>query len=160
MQLDEILQNNTISEIAKQTNISEDNLDALIAADFDRIKRVKTMGFISILEREYGADLSAMKKEAIEYYESHRTDESVTLGLPISEPKKGKSKLLMLITFVLIVYAIWYAYVNFDKKKFNAMLPFSEETVSKFINSDESIESRDASELSIDKINTEENRSN
>ena len=99
MQLDEILQENTLSAVSQKTNISEDNIEALLDADFERIKRVKTMGFISILEREYGADLSALKKQAIEYYESHKTDESVTLGLPISEPKKGKSKLVMLIDF-------------------------------------------------------------
>jgi len=156
MQLDEIVQNQTISEISKQTNISEDNIDALLNSDFERIKRVKMMGFISIFEREYGADLSALKKEAIAYYESHRADESVTLGLPISEPKKGKSKILMLLVFFLIIYAVWYAYVNFDKEKLNAILP---ETVSQFIEGDDKIESRDVSELSIEKINTEENRS-
>jgi len=160
MQLDEILQEHTIGAIAKKTNIAEDNIDALVAADFESLKRVKTMGFISIIEREYGVDLSALKKQAIEYYESHSIDESVTLGLPISEPKKGKSKIFMLITFVLIIYAIWYAYTNFDKKKFNAMLPFSEDALSKFINSNETVESRDAAELSIEKINTEENSSN
>jgi len=156
MQLDEIVQTQTISEISKQTNISEDNIDALLNSDFERIKRVKMMGFISIFEREYSADLSALKKEAIAYYESHKSDESVTLGLPISEPKKGKSKILMLLVFVLIIYAVWYAYVNFDKEKLNAILP---ETVSQFIEGDDKIESRDASELSIEKINTEENRS-
>lgn len=156
MQLDEILQENTIGSISEKTNISEENIDALVAADFERIKRVKTMGFISIFEREYGADLSALKKQAIEYYESHTTDDSVTLGLPISEPKKGKSKILMLLVFVLIIYAIWYAYANFDKEKLNAILP---ETMSKLIEGDEKIERRDASELSIEKINTEENRS-
>ena len=174
MQLNEILEENTVKAISTKTNISENNIDALVAADFEKIKRVKTMGFISILEREYNADLSALKEQALEYYNAHNTDEKVTLGMPISEEKKGKSKWFMTLVLLLIVYAIWYAFDNFDKEKLNAMLPFSEDKLSELImpekkNSAEELKS--ATELSIEHVNsmntgdkdntiTEENRSN
>ena len=166
MQLNEILEENTVKAISTKTNIAEDNIDALVSAEFDKLKRVKTMGFISIIEREYNADLSALKEQALEYYNAHNTDEKVTLGLPMAEEKKGRSKWFMTLVLLLIVYAIWYAFDNFDKEKLNAMLPFSEEKLSELImpgkeNSAE--EPKTASELSIEHVNsmdtTEENRS-
>jgi len=174
MQLNEILEENTVKAISTKTNIAEDNIEALVEADFEKLKRVKTMGFISILEREYNADLSALKEQALEYYNAHHTNEGVTLGVPMpAEEKKGKSKWFMLIVLFLIVYAIWYAFDNYDREKLNAMLPFSEDKLSELIipekkNSMEEVET--ASALSIENVNgmaikdeandtTEENRS-
>ncbi len=174
MQLNEILEENTVKAISTKTNIAEDNIDALIEANFEKLQRVKTMGFISIIEREYNADLSALKEQALEYYNAHNTNESVTLGVPMpAEDKKGRSKWFMFIVLFLIVYAIWYAFDNYDKEQLNAMLPFSEDKLSELImpekkNSKE--EPKAVSELSIDSVNgveikdevndpTEENRS-
>ena len=173
MQLNEILEENTVNAISTKTNIAENNIDALVAADFEKITRVKTMGFISIIEREYNADLSALKEQALEYYNTHNEDEKVTLGLPISEEKKGKSKWFMTLVLLLIIYAIWYAFDNFDKEKLNAMLPFSEDKLSEMIipeKKNDIEESKTASELSIEHANgmdtrdeakdtTEDNRS-
>ena len=155
MQLNEILDENTISAISKKTNISEDNIDALMNADFDKIKRVKAMGFISILEREYKADLSKFKEDALAYYNQQKSDESVTLGIPMpAEEKKGKSKFLMFVVILLIIYAIWYAFTNLDKEKLSAMLPFSEETLSRLMTSDKSMneEIKDANSLRIENV--------
>ena len=61
MQLNEILEENTIKSISQKTKISEENLENLLAANFDALKKIKALGFISILEREYNTDLSALK---------------------------------------------------------------------------------------------------
>ncbi len=173
MQLNEILEENTVNAISTKTNIAESNIDALVAADFEKITRVKAMGFISILEREYNADLSALREQALEYYNAHNKDEKVTLGMPMSEEKKGRSKWFMMLVLLLIVYAIWYAFDNLDKEKLNAMLPFSEDKLSEMIipeKKNDIEESKTASELSIEHANgmdtrdeandtTEENRS-
>ena len=167
MQLNEILEENTVNAISTKTNIAEDNIDALIAADFENITRVKTMGFISIIEREYNADLSALKEQALEYYNAHNIDEKVTLGVPMpAEEKKGRSKWFMILVLLLIIYAIWYAFDNFDKEKLNGMLPFSEEKLSGQVMPEKqngTEEPKEASELSIEHMNgmhtIEENRS-
>ncbi len=156
MQLNEILEENTVKAISTKTNIAENNIDALVAADFEKLKRVKAMGFISIIEREYHAELSALREQALEYYNSHDEDEKVTLGLPISEERKGKSKWFMTLVLFLIIYAIWYAFDNFDKEKLNAMLPFSEDKLSELIipgKESSSEESQEVSELSIEHVN-------
>jgi len=175
MQLNEILEENSVKAISNKTNIAEDNIDALIAADFGKINRVKTMGFISIIEREYHADLSTIKAEAIVYYDGLKEDGSITFGLARPVEKKGISKFFKFIVLMMIGLAVWYAFINFDKEKLNAMLPFSEEKLSEMImpgHAEPKVESTVASELDIetrnstpvtsveDDIVNEENRSN
>ena len=126
MQLNEILEENSVRSISQRTNISESNLDALVAGDFDRLKRVKTFGFISILEREYKADLSALKEQALEYYENNSENESVTIGLPLPEEKKGLPAWFKLFILILIAFTVWYFFTQFDKTQLSDLLPLSE----------------------------------
>ena len=127
MQLNEILEENSVKAISKKTNISEDNIEALLASDFDRLKKVKTLGFISILEREYKADLSALREQALSHYAESNDEVSISFGMPVMEEKKGKSKLFLLFVFLLLGYATWYFFTQFDKKQLSGLLPFSEE---------------------------------
>ena len=126
MQLNEVLEENSVRSISQRTNISEFNLDALVAGEFDKLKRVKTMGFISILEREYKADLSALKEQALEYYENNNEEESVTIGLPLPEEKRGLSKWFKLLIIILIAFTVWYFFTQFDKTQLSDLLPLSE----------------------------------
>ena len=126
MQLSELLEENTTKTISERTKISEENLEYLLNNDFGAIKKVKTLGFISILEREYGIDLSKFKEEALAYYNQHGTEESVTIGLPIMEEKKGRSKWLWLIVPILLGYASWFFLKNYDQAQLKALLPFNE----------------------------------
>ncbi len=153
MQLNEILEENTVKAISEKTKISEANIDALVTAAFDKIKKAKTMGFISIIEREYGADLSTMRAEALAYYEGLDEDQSITLGMPIVEEKKGTSKLFKLIVLILIGYALWYAFINFDKEKLESMFPFSEKKLSQMITPDKD---KSVDELSIEYVQSKE----
>ena len=160
MQLNEILDENSVSSISKKTNIAEDNINALVSAEFEKIKRVKTMGFISIIEREYRADLSKLKEQAIEYYDQHTENEKVTLGIPMAKEKKGKSKWFMFIVPLLIIYVIWYAFNNFDQEKIKAMFPFSEDKLGElFMNGNQSSseETIDIKELSIENMSSANN---
>ncbi len=151
MQLNEILENNTVKDISIKTNIAEDNIEALIASEFDKIKKVNAIGFISIIEREYGSDLSALKKQALEYYETIHEDTGFTLSQDLMEENSGKFGFFKLIVLLLIIYAIWYAFTNFDKEKLNFMLPFSETKL-------ENVEDkRSSKELSIEYVNSVKN---
>ncbi len=130
MQLNEIVEANSLKEISKKTNISEENIEALASAEFDTLKRVKTLGFISIIEREYRVDLSAFREQALSYYAEHGSDEeSITVGSPAVEEKRGKSKWFLLLVLGLLIYASWYFFTQFDQKHLSTLLPFSEEKV-------------------------------
>ena len=133
MQLNEILEENSVKAISKKTNISEDNIEALLAGDFDKLKKVKTLGFISIIEREYKADLGSLREQALSHYTQYNEVNSVALGRPIMEEKKGKSKLFLLFVLLLLGYASWYFFTQFDKKQLSDLLPFSEEKTSQII---------------------------
>lgn len=127
MQLSEILEENTIKGISQKTKISEDNLENLLAANFDALKKVKALGFISILEREYHADLSQLKEEALAFYSQGKEDHSITVGTPLGEEKRGKSKLFLLLVLALLAYASWYFFTQFDKKHLSELIPFIDE---------------------------------
>ncbi len=127
MQLNEILEENSIKGISKRTNISEDNIEALLAKDFNKLKKVKTLGFISIIEREYKADLSDLREESLAHYLDVNGEESISLGLPIMEEKKGTSKLFIILVLGLLGYASWYFFTQFDQKQLSDLLPFIED---------------------------------
>jgi len=126
MQLNELLEENSTKTISQRTNIAEENIEHLVNNDFAAIKRVKTLGFISILEREYKIDLSKLREDALAYYAQKGEDESVTLGLPIVEEKKGRSKWLWLVVLILLGYASWFFFTQFDQSQLKSLLPFNE----------------------------------
>jgi cytoskeletal protein RodZ len=128
MQLDEIVEENSIRSISKKTNISEENLEALFSGEFDVLKKVKTMGFISIIEREYHADLLSLREQALDYYDKYTEDDGVVLeSAPVAEKRRGRSKLFLFIVLVLLGVASWYFITQFDQKQFRGLLPFNEE---------------------------------
>ena len=155
MQLNDILEENSVKAISQKTKISEDNLENLLAKKFENLKKVKTLGFISIIEREYNADLNALREEAQEYYGASNEDQSITLGLPVVEEKKGKSKFFMLVVFALLGYATWYFLTQFDKKNLSEIIPFIDEATIESFMGDKKVDISDVEDLSIGKVSVE-----
>lgn len=134
MQLNDILEENSLKQISKKTKISEENIEKLLEKRFDKFDRVKAMGFLSIIEREFGIKLDELREEAIRYYAEHSAQsEGITVGLPISSSsKKGKSKWFLVVVFALLAYASWYFVTQFDKTHLNTLLPSSEDVTQAF----------------------------
>ena len=154
MQLNDILEEHSIKAISKKTNISEENLEYLVASNFDALRKIKALGFISILEREYHADLGRLKEQALEYYSSTEESQSITLGLPIIEEKRGKSKFLLFFVLLLLGYASWYFFTQFDKKHLSGLIPFvDEKMIESFVGENEDDSKEEIVEdLSIAKV--------
>ncbi|HEY9189731.1 MAG TPA: hypothetical protein VIM88_02600 [Sulfurovum sp.] len=127
MRLNEILEENSIKAVSEKTKISEENLEDLLGSNFDRLKKIKVLGFISIIEREYQADLSALRDEALAYYGEHKEDDNFSVRLPVAEEKKKRSKLFILVVLALLAYASWYFFTQFDKKHLGQLIPFMED---------------------------------
>jgi len=158
MQLNEILEENSIKTISHKTKILESNLEALLAGKFDALQKTKALGFIAILEREYHADLNTLREEALEYYSLNRENNQYTARRYLDEEKKGKSKLLIIVVFGLLIYASWYFLTQFDKKNLSGLIPFiDEKTIENFVNSKEVESAETAAELSIVKVTAEDN---
>jgi len=130
MQLNEILEKNSTQDISKKTMISEVNIELLVAEDFSSLPKIKTMGFISILERDYNIDLSQLRKNALSYYDnSTDLEESSYITSPQLDEKKERSKLFLLIILGLLIYASWYFFTQFDKKTLSTLLPFIDDKI-------------------------------
>lgn len=67
----EDLQQLGTSVLHEQTHIARNKLELLLTKSFDELTRVQFMGFISILEREYGIDLSHIRHEFDEFMHTH-----------------------------------------------------------------------------------------
>ena len=124
MQLNEIFEENSIKAVSQKTKIPEENLQDLLKANFDTLKKIKTLGFISILEREYQADLSALREEAMEYYRQNEEDSRFSVHVPLEEGRKKRSKLFKLAALSILAYASWYFFTQFDQRHLSQLIPF------------------------------------
>lgn len=164
MQLNDIVEKYTIREISYQTKISIDNLEKVLAKDFASLSRLKTFGFISILEREYKADLLVIREEANQYYMQFSSSKNSVIHVPLSDEKKGNSKFFLLVILALLGYASWYFFTQFDKKHLSEMIPFIDESmIEKFMpdkaednSSSVKVESSTTSVPPVIKIDTKE----
>lgn len=162
MQLNEILEENTIKGISEKTKISEDNLENLFTLNFDNLPKIKALGFISIIEREYKADLKGLKEEAKAFYSEHGEANGFGVRLPVDEESKGKSKLFLIVVLALLGYASWYFFTQFDKKHLSRLIPFMDEQVIESFVSDNKEQKKQISieELSIENAVNKETKTN
>jgi hypothetical protein len=151
MQLNDILEENSIKAISDKTRIPEENLEYLIGLDFAALTKVKTLGFISILEREYDADLSALREQALEYYGHSKVEHLFPIGQPVIDEHGSKSKGLIIFIVILLVFSSWYFFTQFDKKNLNELIPFmGEQRVERVSDIDQ--EKKVAADLSIENV--------
>jgi len=116
MQLNEIIEENTLPTISKRTRIAQENLKALVDRDWSRLKKVQALGFISILEREYGIDLSSLRQECRAYFESHELPQekkkiSVTSEEVAYSGRRRIFKVAVLLLLAFFAYESWHFFV-------------------------------------------------
>ena len=152
MQLNDILEENSVKAISDKTKIAEENLEYLIASEFDALTKIKTLGFISILEREYTADLGTLREKAEEHYGQSRAGHLFPIGQPVMDDHRAKPKGLIIFILILLGVSSWYFFTQFDKKNLNELIPFiDEQTIESFIGNDKVIkEEKVAAELKIE----------
>jgi len=81
MQLNEIIDKEGVEKLSLLTNISIDNLNNLVEENFEKLTRVKSLGFLLILEREYkDIDVSSLRERVKVYFEENKpADENVVM---------------------------------------------------------------------------------
>ena len=118
MQLNELLEQYSIKEISAKTRIAPENIEYLQGRDWDMMRKVQALGFIKILEREYGIDLSDLKKECIEYYSEHSQGlGGENLELHLEDSRKSAilniaQKALVSIFVIALAAGSWYIFVG------------------------------------------------
>ena len=113
MQLNELIDKEGIEAVSQKTNISVENLHSLYHQEFEKLNRVKALGFLKILEREYeDIDIGGLKESIKEYYDTHKDpkdDEVVMVSQAMKESQGGFGFLKWLIVLA-ILYGIYYFY--------------------------------------------------
>ncbi|MEJ2497201.1 MAG: hypothetical protein P8Y43_06975 [Sulfurovaceae bacterium] len=139
MNLENVLEENSTESISKKTNISADNLKRLFERDFSAFKKVQALGFISILERDYGLDLSALKQECKDYFIDD--EEDVTISVYQAKPKpKGRWLFFVLLLFLLGAVASLMIYdYTVQSKKNGGQMFLTQEMVLGEVNASENI---------------------
>ena len=140
MQLDEILEENSVKSIFQKTAIPEEKIEYLLHKEFNKLSKVQALGFLSILEREYKVDLNSLKEEINTYHAEH--DEKDTAFPVISTPfyqSKRRSKWFFLLVLITLGYTTWYFLQQYDKAHLNTIFPMNEESSIGSILEDQSI---------------------
>ncbi len=100
-------------EIYKKTYIAPKMIQALLDENFKKIgNRSKALGFVTILERELGLDLSELREKIDEYYSAsaHYSE-----AFAIKEKNEPTKKNPMLVLFLLVVLVLGIGYYFYDK---------------------------------------------
>jgi len=115
MQLNELIDKEGIESVSQKTNISIENLRYLYQQEFEKLNRVKALGFLKVLEREYDdIEIEGLRESVKEYYETHRRpkdDEVVMVSQSMKESQGGFGFIKWLIVLG-ILYGIYHLYAT------------------------------------------------
>lgn len=114
MLFNELIEKEGLESISSQTNISTTNLEYLINEDFEHLNRVKALGFLLILEREYpDVDLSDLRAKIKGYYEEHELleEQQVTM-VPKDHTSGGGFSFFKLFILLAIFGGGYYLYTQ------------------------------------------------
>ena len=100
------LKNIGSQKIYEDTHIPIDYIEAILHEDYTSLTRVQYQGFISILEREYGVDLSDEKVRALEYFNDASIPTPLANDTIFHVPTKSKNLKILYIAFIVIVFFI------------------------------------------------------
>lgn len=99
-------------KVHEKTHISRKNIEAILNRSFEGIHRVQFAGFVSILEREYGLDLSELKAEFNAQWKAHHaaenSDEEVEAAVHGTETSGGGKGLLVGMLLAVVLLALWF----------------------------------------------------
>jgi len=104
------LENIGVQKIHEQTHISKLHVQALLHDSFEGMTKIQFLGFISILERDYGIELEDLRAKGLEFFQDSTIDENKS-GIFVL-PKKKKSYTKIYITVVVIVFVAVAVYMN------------------------------------------------
>lgn len=103
-------------KISEDTHIPVQHIKALLSSTFNSFSRVQFLGFISILQREYGDKLTAIKSKGIEYFDEIDTQNTDDGLLVVSTRTETKTSSYFLIILTLFTVGLLYTLGVFEEK--------------------------------------------
>ena len=104
----EQLQKIGAQKIYEQTHIPAEHVQAILHGSFEGFNKVQFIGFISILEREYGLKLQTVKLKGIAYFDDASEEEEVSIFLQQKEQKRNRLLYILLFGVVFVVVMLVY----------------------------------------------------
>jgi len=111
-------------KIYEDTHIPVEHVQAILYESFDGLNKIQFIGFVSILEREYGEDLSSVRSRGIGYFdEKNAPDEAITDDTIFKSSAKKKNLTIMyiILAIVLFIIAIFYTTESANSSMKNAI---------------------------------------
>jgi len=109
MKLNELIKSEGLEVVSEKTNISTDNLKKLVNLDFEGLNRVKALGFLSILRREYGIEVDTIEDSIKSYFVEHSPIDSEPVLVSMDKVDNSYGFLKWII-IVAILGGFWYLY--------------------------------------------------
>jgi len=103
MLFSELIEQEGLENVISKTNISGENLNRLLNEEFDKLNRVKALGFLLILEREYkDIDVSQLRQNIKLYYEDHAPSDDKVVMIPASSTTGGGGSFSFFKLFIIL----------------------------------------------------------
>jgi len=108
-----------IQKIHENTHISRIHIESILNEDFKNMSKIQLLGFISILEREYGLHLESLKESALNYFQNIQDEKAGEEDVKVFLAPKRKTNLtpLYIIVVFLIFISIMFMSMNYDTNK-------------------------------------------
>lgn len=100
-------------KISEKTYIPVEHIQAILHESYDGLNKVQFIGFISILEREYGLDLESVKLQGITHFDGEQVTEDESIFI---QPEPKHNKKLIFIVIAAIVFFLFF-FVFYDDSK-------------------------------------------
>ncbi len=113
MLFSELIEQEGLESVFSKTNISTENLKRLLNEEFDKLNRVKALGFLLILEREYpDIDVNELRQKIKLYYEDHGPSDDKVVMIPASSTTGGGFSFFKLFIITTILGGGYYLYTQ------------------------------------------------
>jgi len=120
MLFNELIKKDGIEGVASKTNISEVNLEYLLEENFEKLNRVRALGFLLILEREYKEiDVAELREKIKAYYEENGPADDKVVMVAMDSVEGGSFSLFKLFIILALLGGGYYLY---SEGKLNSLI--------------------------------------
>ena len=144
MLFNELIEQEGLETVISKTNISGENLNRLLNEEFEQLNRVKALGFLLILEREYkDIDVSELRQNIKLYYEDNAPSDDKVVMIPASSTTGGGS--FSFFKLFIIASILGGGYYLYSQGKLDSLLNQVEEK-KEFFDDNKALESNTTTE--------------
>ena len=150
MLFNELIEQKGLESVFSKTNISSENLNRLLNEEFDKLNRVKALGFLLILEREYpDIDVNELRHRIKLYYEDHAPADDKVVMVPASSTTGGSD--FSFFKIFIIATILGGGYYLYNKGELNPIINQVEDDKKNFFDDNKALETN-ATEAEAQKV--------